>query len=339
MARLLFVLCIGVLVCSCTPDLQSGEKINGVSFVALRDSIGPAQVEPVIAIHAGYASLMPFGFLETPESTQVVFNTSRQWFGERAEGIRQYAKALHAKGVRIMIKPHLWIGHGYFTGDLMMADEAGWEALEVSYRAYILYYAELAEAVGAELFCVGNELYGFAGGRPEFFRRLIAEVRGVYKGKVTYAENWDKYEKITFWDALDMIGVNAYFPLSHNRTPEVQVLAEAWVPYKEALRSCALKFRKPVLFTEFGYRSMDYNARSPWDSSRDIATVNHGAQVNALQALGSEIWTEKWFAGGFLWKWFPFHDRAGGMDNNRFTVQNKPAQEVIRSLYDQKSRP
>lgn len=324
---------------SCVKGPVVEEKINGVSFVALRDSIGPGQVAPVIGVNAGYASLMPFGFLEGPESPRVMYNTSWQWFGERGEGVRQYAQTLHQKGIRIMIKPHLWIGRGYFTGDLVMKDESGWRALETSYREFIMYYAGLAEAVGAEWFCVGNELYGFAGGRPAFFRELIAEVRTVYKGKVTYAENWDKYDKISFWDDLDMIGVNAYFPLSKEQSPDLRVLEEAWEPHKEALRSCALKFNKAVLFTEFGYRSVDYSARSPWDSSRDIENVNHNAQVNALQALGREVWFEDWFAGGFLWKWFPFHDRAGGLDNNRFTVQNKPAQQVIRDLYNQKSKP
>ncbi|WP_235996461.1 glycoside hydrolase family 113 [Robertkochia sediminum] len=328
-----------LLMCSCSSDPVAGEKINGVSFVALKDSIGPEEVAPVIGVNAGYASLMPFGFLEGPEAPKVVFNTSWQWFGERGEGVRQYAETLRQKGIRLMIKPHLWIGRGYFTGDLVMDDSAQWKVLEDSYREYILYYAHLAEAVGAEWFCVGNELYGFAGNRPEFFRKLIAEVRSVYKGKVTYAENWDKYDKISFWDALDMIGVNAYFPLSEAQTPELSALVAAWEPHKEALRSCAQKFNKAVLFTEFGYRSMDHNARAPWDSSRDIESINHTAQVNALKALGSEIWSEEWFAGGFLWKWYPFHDRAGGSDNNRFTVQNKPAQQVIRYLYDQKSRP
>jgi hypothetical protein len=55
--------------------------------------------------------------------------------------------------------------------------------------------------------------------------------------------------------------------------------------------------------------------------------------VNGLQAIHNQFWKEEWFAGGFIWKWFHRHEKVGGEKNNRFTPQNKPAEELIRKLY------
>ena len=45
------------------------------------------------------------------------------------------------------------------------------------------------------------------------WRKLIARVRQHYRGPLTYAANFDQYNTVGFWDALDVVGVNAYFPL------------------------------------------------------------------------------------------------------------------------------
>ncbi len=87
------------------------------------------------------------------------------------------------------------------------------------------------------------------------------------------------------------------------------------------------------MFTEFGYRSVDFNGVKPWDSNRVEGNVNLQAQVNALQAIHNQFWKEDWFAGGFIWKWFIDHEKSGGENNNRFTPQNKPAGELLRKLY------
>jgi len=78
---------------------------------------------------------------------------------------------------------------------------------------------------------------------------------------------------------------------------------------------------------------MDYTAKKPWLVDRSEEGVNLEAQANAKRAIFEEFWNEDWFAGGFVWKWFIHHSRAGGLSDNRFTPQNKPAQEVIRDYY------
>ena len=90
---------------------------------------------------------------------------------------------------------------------------------------------------------------------------------------------------------------------------------------------------RPILFTEFGYRSMDYAAKKPWLVDRNQMNVNLQAQANAMEAVFQEFWEEDWFAGGFVWKWFINHHKVGGKEDNRFTPQNKPAEQVLRRYF------
>ena len=72
--------------------ITCAQKINGVSFVASKDSIETDHVTLVIDVNANYVALMPFGFIKELSSPEIFFNTKRQWFGEREQGIRQYGK-------------------------------------------------------------------------------------------------------------------------------------------------------------------------------------------------------------------------------------------------------
>ena len=94
---------------------------------------------------------------------------------------------------------------------------------------------------------------------------------------------------------------------------------------------------KPVLFTEYGYRSVDFSGKEPWNSDRIEGNVNLKNQENALQAIYNQFWKEDWFAGGFIWKWFHNYDKIGGVDNNRFTPQNKPAEKILSKAYKDKN--
>ena len=60
------------------------------------------------------------------------------------------------------------------------------------------------------------------------WRQIIAAIRQVYHGKLTYGGNWDSFNEVTFWDALDYIGVLAYFPLTKTPNPSSAEIAAAW---------------------------------------------------------------------------------------------------------------
>lgn len=308
-------------------------KINGISFVAAPQEISLENIDPLVQVNANWAAVMPFGFVKSLNAPDVIYNTERQWWGERRDGVKRTIEMLNRKGIKVMLKPQLWVWRGEFTGTIEMKDEQDWQVLEKSYEEFIMVYAELASELNVPLLCIGTELHTFVQKRTQFWHNLILRIREVYKGKLTYAENWDQFNNTKIWKKLDYIGIDAYFPLSDSKTPDIEELKSGWVKHKEEIVRTSIEFQKPILFTEYGYRSVDYTGLKPWDSHRSNNDINLKAQENALTAIHETFWKEEWFAGGFLWKWFYNHNEAGGKDDNRFTIQNKPSEELIRQLY------
>lgn len=322
-------LCCLQFCCSGTAQ----QKINGVSFVASREEVVQSQVDELVKVNANSAAVMPFGFMRDVRNPEIIFDTDRQWFGETKKGAKQYIELLQENGISVMLKPQIWVWKGEFTGTITMQTETQWEQFENSYDRFILSYAQLAEETKVPILCIGTELENFVEYRPEYWQQLILKVKKVYTGKLTYAANWDEYKRTPFWSELDYIGIDAYFPLSEAKTPTVAELRKGWQPWKTKILEVARVHDKKVLFTEFGYRSMDFTAKKPWLVDRTEQGINLQAQVNAKKAIFEEFWSEDWFQGGFVWKWFIQHEKSGGSADNRFTPQNKPAQEVIESHY------
>ncbi|MGJ8733756.1 MAG: glycoside hydrolase family 113 [Cellulophaga sp.] len=327
---------LGLLILFCLQfscNSQVEKKINGISFVSSRDKVTQKNIAPILAINANAASVMPFGFIRDVNEPDLIYNSDRQWFGERRDGIKHYVDILHKNKMSIMLKPQIWIRDGKFTGTLEMKTEEHWQKFEKKYSDFILTYAALAEEVNVDIFCIGTELEKFVLHRPDFWKKLITDVKKVYKGKLTYAANWDEYPRVPFWKSIDYVGVDAYFPLSKEQHPTVDQLKAGWQPHKKALKQMSNTLNKPILFTEYGYRSMDFTGEKPWLVDRNQTKVNLEAQSNATKAILEMFWTEDWFAGGYVWKWFIDHDKVGGEDDNRFTPQNKPAELVLKQYY------
>ena len=213
-------------------------------FVSSGDSISKADTDHVVKVNANYAALMPFGFIRELSSPEIRFNTKRQWYGESKRGVRQYAQELKKRGIKIMMKPQIWVWGGQYTGFITMDTEEKWKKLETSYEAFILLYATAAQEMKADILCIGTELEKFVANRPKFWKSLIGKVKKVFKGKLTYAANWDEFKRVSFWGQLDYIGVDAYFPLTDKKTPTVQEFEEGWKSHKKEIQKIQSKFKK-----------------------------------------------------------------------------------------------
>lgn len=320
-----------LFACSATPPKKL--SINGISFVASKEAVNQSHITPVVNVNANYAAVMPFAFIRDLTSPEVAYNSNRQWYGETKQGSKQYIEELKNNNIKIMLKPQLWVWRGEFTGNIEMNSEEDWKTFEKSYAKFILDYAQVAEDNHVEIYCIGTELNKFISLRPLYWKQLIEDVKTIYKGKLTYAENWDTFVNVPFWNELDFIGIDAYFPLSDEQNPTREALISGWRVHKEKIESLSKQLKKQIIFTEYGYRSVDFNAKEPWDSNRKNNAVNLNAQSTALDVLYDQFWEEDWFAGGFLWKWYHDHEKAGGEKNSRFTPQNKPAEEIVRTQY------
>jgi hypothetical protein len=102
-----------------------------------------------------------------------------------------------------------------------------------------------------------NRIRNAVAKRPEYWSQLIKKIKKIYQE--TYAANWDDFDKVPFWNELDYIGIDAYFPLSDATTPSVLELNDAWQQHIK-IENFAKTNKK--YFTEFGYRNSDQQQRN-----------------------------------------------------------------------------
>ena len=307
-------------------------KINGVNFVAPINPLNAQNLESLKRINAKWIAVIPYAYTRKEESKVIFFHKHPHWWGEGVEGAIETIRLSQEAGLKVMLKPQVWVVNDGWPGDFEPADEASWRVWENDYTKYALTYARICDSMNVDLYCIATEYRKAVQRRPEYWKELIKKIRLIYKGPITYAANWDNYMNVSFWDKLDFIGIDAYFPLSEEKTPEVDQLMASWKEELRNIKNFSVNINRKVLFTEYGYRSIDYAAHKQWETSK-VAHVNLRAQTNSYQALYSSVWNESWMAGGFLWKWFGNDHEAGGIEDVNFTPQNKPAEEVIKEWY------
>ena len=304
-------------------------EFKGVSFSASNKATTNSDLEPIAEMNANWISVVPYGFLSDHE---VKYDSKFQWIGERTEGIRKCIKLAQKRGLKTMLKPHVWIGHGEYTGTYQCNMEEDWIKLEESYRGYIMTFVEIAKEEKVEMFCIGTEWGKFVKLRPDFWKDLIVEIRANYDGKLVYAANWDDYQKVPFWDQLDYIGIDAYFPLSLAPYPKMSELIKSWKLIMPIIEEFSASQKKKIVFTEFGFKSTSHATISPWEH-KDEGKYSEKVQDFAFKSFFQTIWKKSWFKGGFIWKWYHNHAEVGGKGDKDFTPQNKLAEETIRKFY------
>lgn len=323
----------------CTAALQQGiskNKINGISLVAPPRPYGGDPTADIQAVGANWVALLPYAYYRKNQPEIRDFG-NEGWWGERPVGISEAAQYAQQRGMKVLLKPQIWT-HDQWVGDLKFDTEADWVTFEENYSAFILKWARLADSLQLSMFCIGTELRYVVQQRPNYWRKLIQNIRSFYDGQLTYAPNWDSYEAVPFWDDLDYIGVDAYFPLLAVDTPTVCQLKTAWIPKVEALEAFAQRYDKPILFTEYGYLSADGATYNTWEleAKREQLRPNELAQARAFQALLETFAPHDWWAGGFVWKWYPSQLSAigEGQQQTDYTPQGKLGAKVLKALFE-----
>ena len=252
------------------------------------------------------------------------------------ESLVHAIETAHSLGMKVMLKPHLDIidtSDGSWRGDIACNSEPEWQKWFEGYRDFMLHYARMAQEHNVEMLCIGTELTAIATIRGNMWKEIIIKpIREAYKGPLIYAANWnDEYAHVTFWDALDYVGIDAYFPLSEKTRPTLEELKKGWEPWAKEIEEFQKRINKPILFPEVGYCSADYAAKMPWEEAAS-GKVNSGLQADCYRALFETFWDKKWFYGVYWWRWGT-DVRFGGANSRSFTPQNKPAQQVMTQWY------
>ena len=324
--------------------ILNAQRMNGMSFSGPRDSTLTLEMFESIKIsNANWVALIPQGKLDR-NTLMILPDEGNDWWCNTIEANTKGIRLAKQAGLKVFVKPHVVLSKleevvtdktrgAEWRGDLSLRKEKDWRILELSYEKYVLKLAKIAQEEKVDLFSVGTELKKFAMQRPDFWKQLIQKVKNVYNGPLTYAANWDEYHKITFWEDLDYIGVDTYFPVNRTKTPDVKKTIKNWKSIQKELKQLSKAENRQILLTEFGYRNVSYAGRRPWthDKGEDIPT-NNQTQVNLYQAFFETFWEKDWVAGGFSWKWFA-HPKSG--KDTSFSVQGKPALAVLQKWYAQ----
>lgn len=313
------------------PASAQQSKVNGVNLAGGRKVPTMEVFHELDSIGCNTIALNPYSY-GSKYVPKIEFDLAWQWDGEKTEGITKQVEFARSKGMGIIMKPHVWIAESGWAGDLELANEQEWKMWHEEYRNYILHYARMSEALDVEVLCIGTELKTSLKADPKFWSSLIADVRAMYSGQVTYASNWDNYSNVPFWKELDFISIDAYFPCDTGKQVDLNTLSTCLEAEKETLLDFAKSMGQKVLFTEFGYRSIDYACGPQWElTSDDYEDINQLNQVLGYRAFLKTFWPEPVVLGGCLWKWYPKARMDG--DNNDYSPQGKYSLQVIQAWY------
>jgi hypothetical protein len=322
-----------------------------------RGDEGRASFRTLAALGVTWVSIHTWDPLQQGVHEPVLAPRSRRFGARNLESLVENA---HAAGLAVMFKPHLEMKgyrptpeerrvlrgadpearhqlilriealreHGGHNR-LAMHSDADWRRWFEEYEAYILPYARDAQQAGADMFSIGRELDSSVIEREADWRRLIAKIRAEFDGPLTYSANFDSWEGIGFWDALDFIGLSAYFPLAEDADPTVREMQAGWARALPALEAASRRWDRPVLFTEAGFPAIPSAARTPWKEEKVAADV--WLQTRCYEATLRALAERPWIEGAFFWLWErsskpPFRDPS-------HTLVGKPAAFTMARWY------
>jgi hypothetical protein len=241
-------------------------------------------------------------------------------------------------GLKVCLKPVVNSKDGIWRAHIGFPDEEStshlyWDRWFRSYTHFLCHYAELAEELGCEMFCVGCEMVKTES-KTAHWRSVIEQVRKVYNGPLTYNANHGTEEGVHWFDAVDIIGTSAYYPVGTIPGESEENMIRNWLPVRKKLQKLHAKFNKPVVFMEIGCRSALGCATMPWDFSHTDLPVSEEEQARFYSSVIKVFWDEPWFGGFFWWDWstklYPLEE---AQQNAGFDIYGKKAERILKEWY------
>jgi hypothetical protein len=284
---------------------------------------------------ATWVSLTPFGRVLDLKPTGVALSFE-QPFAENQKAVRRAIAQAHARGLCVLLVPHLWVESGGWRGEIEPGGDAEWARWALGYTRFVRAWAEVARDAEADLFSVGVELRSWVTtARAASFSSVIAEVRRIYGGPLTYAANWDDVVDTVILGELDLIGINAFYPLAEKNGASPEQLLAGGRDVARRVGELARTWNKPVIFTEFGYTTRSDPAVRPWEWPDFMANVQVDpvAQAEAYQALLGPVLDEPALSGAFVWRLYADPEDLSQEAEWGFSPRGKLAELVLRDAY------
>ncbi|WP_322645541.1 PfkB family carbohydrate kinase [Oerskovia flava] len=316
------------------PPSLPGGPVTGMTWgwTGVRGTwTGPAadcSMDELLGLGADWVAVTFSARQDTAQSTRIRFADAPTVTDDE---VRSAVRAAKARGWKVCLKPVVdsadgtWRAFiGFFDDDV--PGEPTWSQWFDSYTQFVVHHARIAAEEGAEMFCVGCEMVR-ADGRDAEWRALIAAVREVYDGLVTY--NCDKYQedRVTWWDAVDVIGSSGYHPTG------------SWEQHLDRIESVVAREDKPFVFMEAGCPSRAGSPERPNDWTL-VGEVSGDAQAAWLAEMFTACARRPWVSGVFLWDWpSPLYARTEAGTNDDYCVYGKPGAAVVQAAFeDMRSR-
>lgn len=229
-------------------------------------------------------------------------------------------------GLRVALKLHVDVDDGTWRALVDPARPAEWFD---SYQTFAMEWAAFAEAEQVEMLIFATELAGTLE-HADLWQETIAGLRGAYRGTLCYSASWDEAGLVPFWGELDLVGLNAYYPVARTADASRFDLLAGWQPWLARLRLLHAQTDRPILLTELGYRSVNGAGIRPYDFTSDLPLdLEEQADLYwaALEATGDEPWLQ----GICLWYWPA--DGTGGPTDRGYSPIGKPAASVLDSAW------
>ncbi len=289
----------------------------------------------LVRMGATWVSITPYGRILdlAPSGIDLTFEAP---FEQNRKAVLAAMRQAHAAGLRVLMVPHLWVESGEWRGEIDPRSDGGWRQWARAYRQFLLTWATVAREGRADMFSVGVELGSWLTGRhaPSFFP-IIADVRKIYSGPLTYSANWDDVDNTMILGALDVIGVNAFYPLAEKEGAPFPELLEGGRRVAERVRRLSAGWHKPVIFTELGYTTRRDPAVRPWEwpDRMSQVVVDERAQADAYRGLLAPLLDEPSFLGFFVWRVYADPDDVSQESEWGFSPRGKLAELVLRDAY------
>lgn len=317
-------------------------KVNlaGMTFAhqgyRIHNGYGGEKIKPSLdslaALSVNALAVVPYTFMRDPtKPTELPIPQDAGGENDWATicSLREAAK----RGWFTLLKPQIWIGGGHWPGDVTFTSDEDWDTFFSNYEFWIMHYALLAEREGVDALCLGTELVRTTVEHPDRWKTIIAKVRAVYGGQLTYAANWgEEFENFTFWDELDAIGLNSYYPISEKDDPTDEELLDGARRWFKLAAEVSKQVDRPLWLTEVGYRSVAGAWKNPHAESngRDPDNTTQARCYHAMLSAAGETPELK---GMFLWKWPSYLGIEGYRhQGTAFTPGGKSAAGVLQEF-------
>ena len=296
---------------------------------------GYAALREARAMGANWVALTPFGRVWDLSGSGVDLTFEAPVADNRRDVITTIRQA-HGLGLKVMLVPHLWVETGGWRALINPADEAGWARWTQSYARFLLFWTEVAQQTGVEMLSLGVELRSWVSGPHAWrFSALAHQVRQRYSGLITYSANWDDLDRTVILGELDVLGVNAFFPLATKEGASFATLLAGGRRVAEELEAIAKRWRMPLLLTEMGYTTRRDPAVRPWEWPDHMSnvTVDQPDQANAYRALLAPLVDKPWCAGFFVWRTYADPNDVSQEAGWGFSPRGKLAELVVRDTF------